>query len=108
MFLQARKINIYGVNNCVVEPFWLMSDKSQLLGKTIAMVLRHTSMEDKLSSSQSNANSVARKYWHVGFSCKKVQHLIDIIVVVAKNPAENPAEMLQKNTKRTRFAFYIV
>ena len=57
-------------------------------------------MEDKLSSSQSNANSVAKKYRHVGFSCKKVLHLIDIIVVATKNPtenpAENPAEMLQK------------
>ena len=68
-----------------------MADERQV-ATPLAMVLRHTSMEDKLSSSQSNASSVAKKYRHVRFSCKKVLHLIDIIVVATKNPAENPAK----------------
>ena len=40
---------------------------------------------------------VSKKYRHAGFSCQSTRQLTELIIVVTKNPAENPAKTLTES-----------
>lgn len=40
---------------------------------------------------------VSKKYRYAGFSCQSTRQLTDLIIVVTKNPAENPAKTLTES-----------
>ena len=45
----------------------------------------------------SSIGIVSKKYRHAGFSCQSTRQLTDLIIVVTKNPAENPAKTLTES-----------
>ena len=44
-----------------------------------------------------DADIVSKKYRYAGFSCQNIRQLTELIIVVTKNPAENPAKTLTES-----------
>ncbi len=44
-----------------------------------------------------DADIVSKKYRYAGFSCQNIRQLTEFIIVVTKNPAENPAKTLAES-----------
>ena len=70
----------------------LLSPSSTQKTQTLFFLPISRNLESILAKGIGSIGIVSKKYRHAGFSCQNIRQLTDLIIVVTKNPAENPAE----------------